>query len=122
MVQLKTCCPMTSSEAPASARRRATVVECVIDYELFRLMNLRTLTKLSDGEDISAWTSLAKLSWSRAAQRIAEAQVDLADLDGLAGDPAVWFEFLRYRMASIAGGTTEIQLSIIGDRLLGLPR
>jgi alkylation response protein AidB-like acyl-CoA dehydrogenase len=110
------------AQAPAGARRRATVVECVIDYELFRLMNLRTLTKVSDGEDISAWTSLAKLAWSRAAQRIAEAQVDLADLGGLAGDPAVWFEFLRSRMASIAGGTTEIQLSIIGDRLLGLPR
>ena len=31
-------------------------------------------------------------------------------------------EFLLTRCLSIAGGTTQILLSVIGERLLGLPR
>ncbi|MGY1812502.1 hypothetical protein [Blastococcus sp. SYSU D00820] len=30
--------------------------------------------------------------------------------------------FLSSRCLSIAGGTTDVQLTIIGERLLGLPR
>jgi alkylation response protein AidB-like acyl-CoA dehydrogenase len=30
--------------------------------------------------------------------------------------------FLNARCMTIAGGTTEVQLNIIGERLLGLPR
>jgi alkylation response protein AidB-like acyl-CoA dehydrogenase len=37
-------------------------------------------------------------------------------------DGAWQFSFLRSRSATIAGGTAEIQLNIIGERVLGLPK
>lgn len=40
--------------------------------------------------------------------------------EGGRGDPT-WM-FLNSRNMSIAGGTTDVQLNIIGERLLGLPR
>jgi 3-oxochol-4-en-24-oyl-CoA dehydrogenase len=55
-------------------------------------------------------------------QAVAEAAVELAGSAGaVAYDPALQ-EFLLTRCLSIAGGTTQILLSVVGERLLGLPR
>ena len=40
---------------------------------------------------------------------------------GRPGTPPRWW-FLNGRCLSIAGGTTDVQLNIIGERILGLPR
>jgi 3-oxochol-4-en-24-oyl-CoA dehydrogenase len=40
-----------------------------------------------------------------------------------AGPAAGWTQaFLSSRCLTIAGGTTEVQLNVIGERILGLPR
>ena len=101
---------------------RLRVVDDVILSEIFRLLNLRTLTMVARGEEIGTWSSLIKLSWSRLAQHLSETALDAHGLAGIAGDPELSFEFLRYRMASIAGGTSEIQRNIVAERILGLPR
>ena len=101
---------------------RLRVVDDVILSEIFRLLNLRTLTMVGRGEEIGTWSSLIKLSWSRLAQHLSETALDAHGLAGIAGDPELSFEFLRYRMASIAGGTSEIQRNIVAERILGLPR
>ena len=67
--------------------------------------------------------SLAKLSWARCDQELAELAVDLIGLDALlAATTAGPLNLLGVRQASIAGGTTEINKTVVGERVLGLPR
>ena len=101
---------------------RLRVVEDHVMSEIFRLMNLRTLTMVEQGADTGSWASLIKMAWTRLALHLSETAIDLDGAYGAAADSDHWFEFLRYRMASIAGGTSEVQKNIISERLLGLPR
>lgn len=45
---------------------------------------------------------------------------EAAAADGIAAEPV--YEFLLSRCLSIAGGSTQILLSVVGERVLGLPR
>jgi len=101
-----------------------------VDVEIFRLHNARTLTRLSGGDDIGAESSLVKLWWAGMSQRLADTAAALLGPDALLGgaddatlDRGRWARaLLASRANSIQGGTSEIQRSIVGERLLGLPR
>ena len=58
-----------------------------------------------------------KLAWSDMSQLLSEAAIEVAP-----DDPRWQRQWLWSKAASIAGGTSEIQRTIIGERLLGLPR
>ncbi len=88
--------------------------------EIFRYLNLRTLERLATGADAGAETSLAKLAWSDLAQSTHAYGVPVVSDTSYADAP--WRDFLWSRSNTIAGGTSEIQKNIIGERLLGLPR
>ena len=93
-----------------------------IDAELFRLHNARTLGRLARGEGIGAESSLVKLFWAEASQRLYATACDVLgpQMQLMEGD---WVHgLLMTRANSIMGGTSEIQRNIIGERLLGLPR
>ncbi len=99
------------------------------DVELFRLHNGRTLDRLARGDEIGAESSLVKLFWAESSQRLAETATAVLGPAALVptGDGAVdagrWVdELLATRANSIMGGTSEIQRTIIGERVLGLPR
>jgi alkylation response protein AidB-like acyl-CoA dehydrogenase len=64
--------------------------------------------------------SLTKLAWARTDQALAELAVDILGLDGLCGSWAG--NLASSRQTSIAGGTTEINKSIVAEHGLGLPR
>jgi alkylation response protein AidB-like acyl-CoA dehydrogenase len=87
--------------------------------------NLEFLAKRSLGATLSgrppgAEGSVIKLAWSQAGQSIARTAVDVLGLDALEGD---WGRALLSSVSvSIAGGTTEVNKDIIGERVLGLPR
>jgi alkylation response protein AidB-like acyl-CoA dehydrogenase len=87
--------------------------------------NLEFLAKRSLGATLSgrppgAEGSVIKLAWSQAGQSIARTAVDVLGLDALEGD---WGRALLSSVSvSIAGGTTEVNKNIIGERVLGLPR
>jgi alkylation response protein AidB-like acyl-CoA dehydrogenase len=69
--------------------------------------------------------SVRKLMGVELEQRIQEAGMDLLGSSAVVaeGEGATWFGgFLGNRALSIAGGTSEIQRNVIGERLLGLPR
>jgi alkylation response protein AidB-like acyl-CoA dehydrogenase len=58
-------------------------------------------------------------------QAVAEAALSLCGAEGAAADGAgsgPVHEFLLSRCLSIAGGTTQILLSVVAERVLGLPR
>jgi alkylation response protein AidB-like acyl-CoA dehydrogenase len=107
---------------------RQRLAKAWIDVELFRLHNQRTLARLTRGEEIGPESSLVKLHWSGMSQRLYDTATAVLGSDSLlAGDDAVdggrWVQgMLASRATSIMGGTSEIQRTVIGERLLGLPR
>jgi hypothetical protein len=58
-------------------------------------------------------------------QAVAETSLALCGPEGAAADGSAaepLHEFLLSRCLSIAGGTTQILLSVVAERVLGLPR
>ncbi|MCC7078187.1 MAG: acyl-CoA dehydrogenase family protein [Acidimicrobiia bacterium] len=107
---------------------RDRLVRCFTDAEIFRFLNLGTLTRLARGQEPGPESSIVKLHWSGLSQRLHETEIELHGSAGVTtssphrDESAPWRELLWSRAASIAGGTSEIQRNIIGERLLGLPR
>ena len=109
---------------------RQKLAQSWIEVEIFRLHNARTLTRLSRGEQIGPESSIVKLFWTEMSQKLAQSAVSIFGADALvtADDPNAldggrWSRAMLWsRAASIAGGSSEIQRNIIGERILGLPR
>jgi hypothetical protein len=57
----------------------------------------------------------------RQRQRVTELTMTLKGADGICAGPET-FEFLLTRSLSIAGGSAQVLLSLVGERMLGLPR
>jgi len=93
----------------------------VIEVEILRLHNCRTMTRLARGELPGAESSIVKLFWAELSQALTALGVELL---GAAGQlPSRWQQRMLWSLCgSIAGGTNEIQRNIIATRLLGLPR
>ncbi len=108
------------------------LAQSYVELRVLRLHNWRTLSRLGRGIEPGAESSIVKLAWTGMTQRLSAVALDVAgvgsplwwDGDGLEGLGAgAWQrQWLWSKAASIAGGTSEIQKSIIAERLLGLPR
>jgi alkylation response protein AidB-like acyl-CoA dehydrogenase len=97
------------------------LAEAFIELRILRLHNWRTLSRLGRGIEPGPESSLVKLTWTDMTQHLSDAALLMQG----AGAPltGVWQrQWLWSKAASIAGGTSEVQRTIIGDRLLGLPR
>jgi len=91
-----------------------------IDSEILRLLAQRTVSAAMHDRMPGAEASVIKLAWSVMEQRVAETAVDVLGLEALSGS---WADRLAgSRSLTIAGGTTEVNKNIIGERVLGLPR
>jgi len=85
------------------------------------LLDLRsTLRRLGGQEDGSA-ASVRKLIGVRHRQAVAETALELTGPDGLIAGEQL-HQFLMTRCLTIAGGTTQVLLSLAAERILGLPR
>jgi alkylation response protein AidB-like acyl-CoA dehydrogenase len=109
---------------------RHQLAQLHIDTEVLRLTGLRALTKQLRGEPPGPEGSIQKLSFSRVYMRavqVAEqllgpySQLDKGSKHAIA-DGHWTFQSLFARRYGIAGGTDQIQLNIIGERQLGLPK
>ena len=71
---------------------------------------------------------MSKLFFSEHTQRLQELAVDLegpvaqAWLEDDRWSKNTAWSFLRVRSKTIAGGTSEVQRNILGERILGLPK
>ena len=101
-----------------------------VELRLLRLRNWRTLSALGRGDEPGPESSVVKLTWSEMTRHLsALALTILGDEAPLWPPPGgesaagTWQrQWLWSKSASIAGGTSEVQRTIIGERLLGLPR
>lgn len=68
--------------------------------------------------------SIVRLSFSEISQRAMAAAIDLYGIDApeVLGDHGLGHEYLDAFSETIAGGTSEVQRNIIGERMLGLPK
>lgn len=99
---------------------RQRLVARYIDAELLHLLAQRTVSAAMHDRMPGAEASVIKIAWSTMEQRVAETAVDVLGVDALTGP---WAERLAgSRSLTIAGGTTEVNKNIVGERVLGLPR
>ncbi|GAA4637354.1 acyl-CoA dehydrogenase [Actinoallomurus vinaceus] len=103
--------------------------ELVADAHVFALLGLRATLKRLSGVDVGATANVSKLVGMEHGQRVTEYGFGLLDDDGAltgptgAGPRAEWTRLLlASRAMTIGGGTTEVNLNVIAERLLGLPR
>jgi alkylation response protein AidB-like acyl-CoA dehydrogenase len=109
---------------------RQGLMEAFVGVRLFQLNNWRSLSRLAKGQTPGPEGSALKLYWSEMSQRLHEVAMAVLGTssplwrgaDGNPGDGAWQRSWLYYHGASIWAGTNEIQRTIIGERVLGLPR
>jgi alkylation response protein AidB-like acyl-CoA dehydrogenase len=124
---LKLAAERGAFDDPHMAQRLA---QTFVEVKLFQLHNWRSLSRLESGQPIGPEGSALKLYWSEMSQRLHRLALDVlgpaAPLGAGATDNPGGGEWQRswlyYQAASIFAGTNEIQRTIIGERLLGLPR
>lgn len=86
-----------------------------------RALNIRLALLAEQGRAIAETGSVTNLVWGELAKDVADLAADTAERTG--GDVAGAIHHrLACRAKSIYSGTTEIQRTIIAERLLGLPR
>jgi len=109
---------------------RQQIAQFAIECEAARLTRLRSLTRRIKGLPPGPEGSVLKLFGSELGVRIAQFATELLGGFGIIGDstkavpdaPRWLNRVLSSRQYTIAGGTSEIQRNIIGERTLGLPR
>ncbi|MFD5097910.1 acyl-CoA dehydrogenase [Streptomyces albidochromogenes] len=103
----------------------ARVGALVAEAHALACVGLRTTTRQVSGLDPGAGASVRKLVQTTHQQKVAELALELLGPGGAvregAGERAV-HGFLMSRCLTIAGGTTQVQLNVVAERLLGLPR
>ncbi|OBF89224.1 acyl-CoA dehydrogenase [Mycobacterium sp. 852002-51152_SCH6134967] len=92
-----------------------------------KVLHMRSTLLTLAGADPMPSAAISKLLSMKTGQGYAEFAVSSFGTDGAIGDPGQepgrWAEYLLgSRATTIYGGTTEVQLNIIAERLLGLPR
>ena len=101
-----------------------------IEGEVLRYIRLRSVAAVLRGLEPGPEASVRKALADEHGQHVMELALELAGTDGLLaqsgplGDPdPIWsYGFLYSPALTIGGGTSEVQRSILGERILGLPR
>lgn len=109
---------------------RQELAKTFIELSVMRYNGYRSMSKIAKGESPGPEGSIGKLFWSHMHQRMMELAMDLlgpyhqlsAGSKYCVDDGRWQFRFLRSKGNTIEQGTSEIQRSIIGERVLRLPK
>jgi len=122
-VQADALIDLATRYRPGDAAAAAGLGALLIEEQALRSLTLkgaaRRVASGSDGPE----GALGKLVLAEHSQRVAETGMQLAGDAILRGEePTIVHDFLFSRCLTIAGGTSEILRTQIGERILGLPR
>jgi len=107
---------------------RQRLAKAYIEDRLVWVTNQRAAARRRAGQTPGPEASISKLFYSEHLQRLQNLAVDLEGCAAQAWpEDDRWlrntaWSFLRVRSKTIAGGTSEVQRNILGERVLGLPR
>jgi alkylation response protein AidB-like acyl-CoA dehydrogenase len=107
---------------------RTAVAELYVELQALRYTGYRALSTLEREGEPGPESSILKLRWSQAHQRLTALATQALGLDAIRTGPAApdgghWpHHLLRSRANTIEGGTSEILRGIIAERVVGLPR
>ncbi|KUI17621.1 acyl-CoA dehydrogenase [Mycobacterium sp. GA-1285] len=87
-----------------------------------KALGVRETVRLLDGQDSGPASSIAKVAMNVLLRRTFPATLGAAGRSAMAADSDVVQPYLRVPAELIGGGTREIQLNIIAQMILGLPR
>ena len=97
------------------------VADAWIKAQAYRLHTFGTVSRLAEGGELGAESSVTKVFWSDLDVALHQTALELRGADGELVDE--WTEGLLFALGGpIYAGTNEIQRNIIAERLLGLPR
>jgi alkylation response protein AidB-like acyl-CoA dehydrogenase len=127
--------------ALADPRLRDAIAWCHARILVMRSRGYVALTAFLAGESPGAGGAVSKVIWSEYFQRYTEVALEILGLEAVAPEgtgnggaltvpdagtpnsPRRWVEeYLYARAATIYGGSAQIQRTVIGEQLLGLPR
>ena len=122
--------PRDGGVASADPVLRQALAQVYIEGRALRLTGLRYITRQLRGEAPGPEGSVLKLAFTDAYKKMAEAATQILGPahqlwrgEARAPDGGRWaFQVLFALRFGIAGGTTEIQKNIVGERILGLPK
>jgi alkylation response protein AidB-like acyl-CoA dehydrogenase len=103
---------------PAFADR---VADAWIKAQAYRLHTFGTVTRIAEGGELGAESSVTKVFWSDLDVALHQTALDLRGPDAELVDS--WTDGLLFALGGpIYAGTNEVQRNIIAERLLGLPK
>ena len=107
-----------SGSDPAHADR---VADARIKAQAYRLHTFGTVTRLSEGGELGAESSVTKVFWSDLDVALHQSALELRGPDAELADS--WTDGLLFALGGpIYAGTNEIQRNIIAERMLGCPK
>jgi alkylation response protein AidB-like acyl-CoA dehydrogenase len=109
---------------------RQKLAQCYAEIEIMRMNQLRGFSRISATGAPGPEGSIQKIFWSELNQRLQQIAQEifgpygqLLGGDSHAVDNGIWsYGYLRTRGNTIEAGTSEVQRSIIGHFVLGLPK